>query len=94
MNLIVSEKKNVPINWELDFDSGIDLEDDLIRKELKIRIDLCFEKMPVLYREPLTLHFLEDKSYGEIGDILRIPVGTVGTRINRAKILMKKICKK
>ena len=50
--------------------------------------------MPVIYREPLSLYFLEEKPYEEISDILRIPVGTVGTRINRAKVLMKKICQK
>lgn len=37
------------------------------------------------YREVLVLKFLEDKSYEEISDILKIPEGTVATRINRAK---------
>jgi RNA polymerase sigma-70 factor (ECF subfamily) len=37
------------------------------------------------YREVLALKFLEDKSYEEISDILKIPEGTVATRINRAK---------
>lgn len=37
------------------------------------------------YREVLVLKFLENKSYEEISDILKIPEGTVATRINRAK---------
>jgi RNA polymerase sigma-70 factor (ECF subfamily) len=37
------------------------------------------------YREVLVLKYLEDKSYEEISDILKIPEGTVATRINRAK---------
>lgn len=37
------------------------------------------------FREVLVLKFLEDKSYEEISDILKIPEGTVATRINRAK---------
>lgn len=44
--------------------------------------------LPILkqeYREVLVLKFLEDKSYEEISDILKIPEGTVATRINRAK---------
>ncbi|MBK8671315.1 MAG: hypothetical protein IPN89_18485 [Saprospiraceae bacterium] len=34
----------------------------------------------------MELKYLEDKSYIEISDILKIPEGTVATRINRAKI--------
>lgn len=86
--------KDRPILEEVDFDSGIDLENDLIKQELQAHTHDCLGQMPVLYREPLSLFFLEDKSYAEISDILRIPVGTVGTRINRAKVLMKKICQK
>jgi len=37
------------------------------------------------YREILVLKFLEDKSYEEISDILKKPMGTVATLINRAK---------
>ncbi|MDD5681358.1 MAG: sigma factor-like helix-turn-helix DNA-binding protein, partial [Candidatus Omnitrophica bacterium] len=54
----------------------------------------CLNKMSIIYKEPLSLYYLEEKSYEEISDILRIPIGTVGTRINRAKGLMKKICQK
>jgi RNA polymerase sigma-70 factor (ECF subfamily) len=43
------------------------------------------------YREPLILAAFEDKSYEEISDILRIPIGTVGARISRAKGLLKVI---
>ena len=37
------------------------------------------------YKEVLVLKFLEMKSYEEISDILKIPLGTVAIRINRAK---------
>lgn len=94
MNVLNKDKKQLPLNEDIDFDSGVSLEDDLVRKELQIKAQNCLEQMPVLYREPLTLYFLEEKSYEEISDILRIPIGTVGTRISRAKILMKKICQK
>ena len=43
------------------------------------------------YREVLALKFLEDKSYEEISDILKIPEGTVATRINRAKKSFREI---
>lgn len=42
-------------------------------------------RLPEKYRDVLILKFLEEKSYEEISDILRVPIGTVGTLINRAK---------
>lgn len=41
--------------------------------------------MPIKYKTVLVLKFLEGMSYGEISDVLKIPEGTVATRINRAK---------
>ncbi|MFZ2192617.1 MAG: RNA polymerase sigma factor [Candidatus Moraniibacteriota bacterium] len=41
------------------------------------------------YREVLMLRFLEDKDYEEIGDILKKPIGTVGTLLSRAKKELK-----
>ena len=92
MNLVGKQKKQVSLYEEKDFDSGIDIEDDFIKKELKNHTHNCLDRMQVIYKEPLSLYYLEEKSYEEISDILRIPIGTVGTRINRAKVLMKKIC--
>ncbi|MEI8174534.1 MAG: RNA polymerase sigma factor [bacterium] len=41
------------------------------------------------YKEVLMLRFLEDKSYTEISDILKIPEGTVATLLNRGKKELK-----
>lgn len=46
------------------------------------------------YREVLVLRFLEDKTYEEIADILRIPSGTVATYISRGKKELKVALKK
>src|SRR4030065_22556 len=94
MNSISKQKKHIPLYKDIDFDSGINLEEDLIKKELKLHANNCLQQMQKIYSEPLALYFLEEKSYGEISDILRIPVGTVGTRINHAKGIMQKICQK
>ncbi len=92
INEIVKHKNEIPMFEDMDFQSNEDIEIDFFKGELKEKIQDCLSKLPVLYSEPLSLFFLEEKSYEEISDILRLPVGTVGTRINRAKILMKKIC--
>jgi RNA polymerase sigma-70 factor (ECF subfamily) len=38
------------------------------------------------FRGPLVLYYMEDLSYKEIADVLAIPLGTVQSRIARAKI--------
>ena len=58
----------------------------------KDQVKKCLSKLPLIYREPLALHYLEDKSYLEIMDILRLPMGTISARINRAKIQMRTLC--
>lgn len=45
----------------------------------------ALDELDVKYREVLILRYFEQKEYEEISDILKIPVGTVGTLIFRAK---------
>lgn len=94
INLINKYKKEKPLFENIDFDSGLNIEEEYAQNEVIKIVRVCLEEIPLLYREPLSLYFLEDKSYNEISDILRIPIGTVGTRINRAKLIMKKICQR
>ena len=94
MNSFPRHQKQVTLPDDFEFDSGINLEDDLIKQEFQAHTAKCLKQMPLIYREPLSLFFIEEKSYEEISDILRIPTGTVGTRINRAKLILKKICQK
>jgi len=94
INLINKHKKEKPLFENIDFDSGINIEEDYSREETREMIKACLDEMPIIYKGPLSLFYLEEKSYTEISDILRIPIGTVGTRINRAKLIMKQICQK
>jgi len=94
INLINKYKREKPLFENTVFDSGVNIEKEYTQKEVRKMTRDCLNDLPLLYREPLGLYFLEDKSYSEISDILRIPIGTVGTRINRAKLIMKKICQR
>ncbi|KKS31137.1 hypothetical protein A2380_01490 [candidate division WWE3 bacterium RIFOXYB1_FULL_43_24] len=92
INIIDKHKKSIVFDESIDFDSGINVEDSYMKEELAAHTHECLDSMDLKYREPLSLYYLEDKSYEEIGDILRLPIGTVATRINRAKAIMRKIC--
>lgn len=94
MNIFKREKTNFSLALNDNIDDDLDLEDELIRKELQQHARECIQQLPLIYREVLTLLFLENQPYEAISDILKIPMGTVATRINRAKKLMKAICQK
>lgn len=98
INLIKKEKKKVSLGknkWmsEMIEDKNVDIEKEFERKELIKTVRKLLKRLPVKYRSPITLFYLEEKSYEEISDILRIPVGTVGTRINRGKKIIAKFYK-
>lgn len=63
--------------------------EDLEKKEFKTHQVLRL--LPLQYKTVLILKFIEDMSYQEISDVLKIPEGTVATRINRAKKRFVKI---
>jgi RNA polymerase sigma-70 factor (ECF subfamily) len=44
--------------------------------------------LPTHYRQPLTLFYMGEKSYEDIARMLGLPIGTVKTRIHRAKKML------
>ena len=61
-----------------------------VEQLIDLKIDAEFLNQALLkleskYRNPIILRFFEHKEYDEISDILKIPIGTVGTLISRGK---------
>ena len=50
----------------------------------------ALDKLDPKYRAPLVAHFLSGESYQDIAESLDIPIGTVMSRIHRAKKAMRK----
>ncbi|BCW98229.1 MAG: sigma-24 [Armatimonadota bacterium] len=54
-------------------------------------LEAALASLPDRYRLPLTLFFLEERSYKEISEILGEPLNTVGTHINRGLARLRKV---
>lgn len=74
--------------------SEIDVAEDVSRKDMIERIRAAIGLLPEKYREILILRYMEDLDYQDISDVLRMPMGTVATTINRAKEKFKQIAEK
>ncbi|HEX4952784.1 MAG TPA: sigma-70 family RNA polymerase sigma factor [Thermoanaerobaculia bacterium] len=66
-------------------DHGVDPETDYARRELKERLWRALGLLPANQREILVLRDYQDLSYAEIARVLDVPVGTVMSRLHRAR---------
>jgi RNA polymerase sigma-70 factor (ECF subfamily) len=68
--------------------SGETILDGLERAEIAELLRDAILTLPDHYREPVTLCDLEEKSYSEAAILLDCPVGTVRSRLNRARSML------
>jgi len=64
---------------------GLDPQDSYLGFEFADRVSAAIDELPEKYREPIVLRHAGDLSYEEIADALELPIGTVKTRIFRAR---------
>jgi RNA polymerase sigma-70 factor (ECF subfamily) len=64
------------------------IQDGLERAQIAEMLREAILTLPDHYREPVTLCDLEGKSYGEAAALLDCPVGTVRSRLNRARSIL------
>jgi len=87
------------ISWEDKdlnniLESTLDVENTSLQKLTYKQILKIINQLPLKYKDVLILKFVEGKDYREISDILRKPMGTIATLINRAKKSLKQGLKK
>lgn len=94
VNFLKRRAKKIFISWEdivLSKDKleaergGESASDPWLVKEIKKEVRDAIEKLPPRYKDILVMRYFQEKSYREISKILKKPVNTVGTLINRAK---------
>ena len=94
INFLKRRNKRYTVSWEdintskdkLDTASNDEMpEEKWEHLEIVREIDKALEKLPKKYQQVLKLRYFQEYSYEDIGRILKKPVNTIGTLINRAK---------
>ena len=62
---------------------------EVLRSELNLELTRALSRLPLRYRAPIVLSYIEDKSHREIADLLGIQEGTVKSRLHRGRALLK-----
>ena len=86
-----AKELSTPFDEEIhsDEDASSNPEEILLEKIDGQHLRGALEEMPVEFREALVLRELEGLSYKEIADISGVPVGTVMSRLARARDRLK-----
>jgi RNA polymerase sigma factor (sigma-70 family) len=76
-----------PVDYVLDEarDEALDPEARLLQQRTVAHVRAALEQLPVDFREVIVLREIEGLSYKEIAAVVRIPVGTVMSRLARAR---------
>ncbi len=95
-NAFLSSRSNMPMHVSIDESEEELLPSDphtpeslLMGSGLQQRIQAAIERLPVAYREVLLLCDVEEMKYQEIAALVGVPVGTVMSRISRARKLLR-----
>jgi len=84
-----SAKEGEEVEVEIPDQDQVLADEALISDERRRAVTTAIASLPEKYRAALVLCDLEEKSYEEISEVLGLPTGTVKSRINRARNLLR-----
>ena len=84
--IVLDLENDILNNIADDIDFGKNIDRDILSQ----KISQVLQELDAKYRNVLILKFIEEKSYQEISDIIKKPMGSVATLINRAKKQLKR----
>jgi len=67
---------------------ALDSDERLFADQRTERLHAAIARLPVEYREALVLFQLQELTYAETAEVLECPVGTVRSRLHRARALL------
>ena len=86
----LEERMTFPIDSEEDLPATCTTPESLLIERSDVSAVRCaLEQLPVIFREVILLCDVEDASYAEIAEILSIPIGTVMSRLARARKMVR-----
>lgn len=65
--------------------AGPNPETDLLLRARRACLEICIRELPVEFREIIVMREIEGMSYREVADAAEVPVGTVMSRLARAR---------
>lgn len=92
LNLIRRRKSSVTVEWPEKApepeDQGPGPEHELIAKSRREQLRQAIARLAPEFRETLVLREIEGLAYKEIASVLNVPIGTVMSRLARARQLL------
>lgn len=83
-----------PIVGEKDVDMNepevLSLEEKLVREEIRDSVRMAINRLPVKMKIVVLLFYMEDLSTTQVAEILKIPTGTVLSRLYQARKALRK----
>ncbi len=85
----------MPLSGESDdpADHALDPEALLLQQHAVLRVREALDQLPVDFREVIVLREIEGLSYKEIAAVVQIPIGTVMSRLARARERLSAVLK-
>lgn len=84
------ERDGQPVAYEIPDET--ERPDQIVeRRNLRGLLERCIEKLPPKYKAMIVLRDVEGLSYEEIATMLKLPEGTVKSRMNRARLRFKEL---
>lgn len=71
--------------------TGVDVERDVLEKDTDREVMYAIVQLPARYREVVTLYYLEEFSLETIAKVTQEPLGTIKSRLHRARKRLQKI---
>ena len=91
-NLYLNQRRTLaPVQWQ-DIESVEDrLQAPGDARDTTLDLERCLQQLPAEQRAVLLLVTLEDMDYAEVARVLQVPVGTVMSRLSRARARLKEL---
>ena len=84
-NLVRMVRRKGPVEEAVDRPFHHDIVGDLIHDENTAALQSAVRELPDRYRDVVILCDLEERNYDEVARLLECPIGTVRSRLHRAR---------